>query len=231
MEIESAGISLAANVLGETSDFLLLHAGGEKKEVWLPVQRQLARAGLGSCAVDQRGHGESSGTTQEELEWFADDLKHMLTACGSPRILVGASLGGLAAVLALQDPEVQSALNALVMVDVVPAPTPHRVRQFLNTTAPHLLDSFLIENMLSKGPLLRKAASCIEIPILLIRGGPTSPMTDDEVLDFKALCPHLRVEHIDSAGHLIAQESPIALADILLRFDQSIAARNVDMYR
>ena len=220
--ISTPDVSLAGSVLGETPHFLLLHAGGESRRVWRPVQDRLARAGLDSVAFDQRGHGESTGSRREPIESFSSDLKHMLQAFAGTRIVVGASLGGLAAILALQDQELQANLSGLVLVDVVPAPDPARVRRFLGDTAPHLADTFLVDDILGKGAALLKAAEAIRIPVLLIRAGQSGPMTNEEVRRFRAVCPQLRVEHVDLAGHLIAQDAPLQLADILLRFDQSV---------
>ncbi|WP_299664923.1 alpha/beta fold hydrolase [uncultured Ruegeria sp.] len=226
VKITSNGATLVARVYGETQHFLLLHAGGENKDVWLPIQERLARAGLGSAAFDQRGHGESSGSRKERIECFAADLKQMNNACRGTRVLVGASLGGLASVIALQDQKVQSSLSGLVMVDVVPAPDPDRVRAFLGTTAPQLAESFLVGDILDKSALLSQASSRIEIPILLVRAGQAGPLTDDDVTNFREHCPQLTVEHVDTTGHLIAQNAPTALADILLHFEQSAAVQN-----
>lgn len=234
LEIASNDATLIGSVSGRSHDFLLLHAGGETRQVWRPVQARLARSGLGSVAFDQRGHGESSGSRREDIQCFADDVRQMLTLSHKPPILVGASLGGLAAIMALACQETRSKVGGLVLVDVVPSPDPQRVRNFLSSTVPHLAETFLVDDILSKGDLLSSAASQIKIPILLVRAGQFGPMSDEEVGCLRELCPQLKVEHVDSASHLIARDAPLALADILLRFEQSETVRilgqgNVEM--
>lgn len=226
IRVMSGGAELVGSPSDTVQEFLFLHAGGETRQVWRPIQDRLARAGLGSVAFDQRGHGESSGSRREDISVFANDVKRMLSVCAGTKVAVGASLGGLAALLALQDKNVQESLNGLVLVDVVPAPDPDRVRHFLATTAPHLAETFLVEDILRKGPMLAQAASKIEIPILLVRAGAKGPMSDDEVRSLRGLCPHLCVEQVDAAGHLIARDAPVLLADILLRFEQSERVRH-----
>lgn len=70
IQIASDDVMLAGAICGDPQEFLLLHAGGETKSVWRPIQERLARAGLGSAAFDQRGHGESAGSRRENLNFF-----------------------------------------------------------------------------------------------------------------------------------------------------------------
>ncbi len=225
IEIASNDVTLVGSTSGLNHNFLLLHAGGETRQVWRPIQTRLARAGLGSVAFDQRGHGESTGSRREDIQCFADDVRQMLTLSDKAQILVGASLGGLAAIMALACHETRSKVCGLVLVDVVPAPDPQRVRNFLSSTVPHLAETFLVDDILDKGDLLSNAASQIKIPVLLVRAGQFGPMSDEEVGCLRELCPQLKVEHVDSASHLIARDAPIRLADILLRFEQSETIR------
>ena len=50
-------------------------------------------------------------------------------------------------------------------------------------------------------------------------------MTNEEVAQLRRVCPRLFVEHVEDAGHLVARDSPIKLADILLKFEQSAPVR------
>ena len=98
---------------------LLLHAGGERRQVWTPVIDVLVDAGFRCVAFDQRGHGDSGGS-QQALAPCADDVAAMLHAEPPGCVVVGASLGGLAAIAALGDPAVRTRVAGLVLVDVVP---------------------------------------------------------------------------------------------------------------
>lgn len=223
--ITSNGTPLVGSQLGEAPDLLLLHAGGERRHVWRSVQTRLARAGFTSVAFDQRGHGESGGSVADGMTAFAADVHAMLDAYPSVQIVVGASLGGMSLMLACAAPDVQERLAGLILVDVVPAPDPDRVRGFLHREGDGLARSPLVDDILSQGPRFTAAAAALALPILLIRAGQKGPMSDVEVRRFRGLCPQLRVAQIDAAGHLIARDAPIALADEILNFVQSINLR------
>src|SRR3954471_21027441 len=97
-------------VIGEDAGagpaLLLLHAGGESRAVWAPVAELLAGLGFRSVAYDLRGHGESSDVGANRLATLSGDVAAMLSTFEVPPVVVGASIGGLAAVDALADPAV-----------------------------------------------------------------------------------------------------------------------------
>lgn len=217
--LESNGARLIGTQSGEPANFLLLHAGGERRHVWRPVQDRISRSGFGSIAFDQRGHGESEGSVSDGLETYASDAANMLRANPGARIAVGASLGGMALMLACSDETVRARLSGLVLVDVVPAPATDRVRSFLAHQGETLAASPLVDDILSKATPLQKAIAQFSRPVLLVRAGQKGPMSDEEVSRLRELCPQLNVAHVDAAGHLIARDAPIALADIILNFE------------
>ena len=88
--------------------FVLVHGAANSARVWTHWQAQLADAGVASYAVDLRDHGEStaldlSGTTMRD---YADDVRRVLNEIGRFTVLVGWSMGGLAAMLAAEDGDV-----------------------------------------------------------------------------------------------------------------------------
>lgn len=218
--VARSDVVLRGEEAGVGPTVLLLHAGGERRRVWRPVMEVLVEAGLRGVAFDQRGHGDSGGSTQA-LKAFADDLAAMLQAEPPGCVVVGASLGGLAAIAALSDPEVRFRVAGLVLVDVVPNLDPTRVRRFLSAAGMLDTRSELVDDILGQVDRLRQITAGLDIPILLVRGGNGSPMTDDDVDQLLRLAPHAKVVRIPGTGHLVARDQPVVLA-------QTIAAITAD---
>ncbi|WP_267242477.1 alpha/beta fold hydrolase [Streptomyces sp. PR69] len=193
---------------------LLLHAGGERRQVWKPVIDVLVAAGFRCVAFDQRGHGDSDGSPRA-LAPCAHDVAAMLRAEPPGCVVVGASLGGLAAIAALGDPAVRTKAAGLVLVDVVPGLDPRRVRRFL--AAGGMLDAHteIVDDILAHVPQLRQTTAELDLPVLLVRGGSGSPVTDDDAGELLRLAPHTTVTRIRDAGHLIARDQPVALAETI----------------
>ena len=98
---------------------VLLHGGGQTRHSWGPTAASLAASGWSTLAVDLRGHGDSdwAGDGGYGLDAYASDVIGAAAAAGAPPVLVGASLGGMSALRALQlDPPVEAA--GLVLVDI-----------------------------------------------------------------------------------------------------------------
>jgi pimeloyl-ACP methyl ester carboxylesterase len=117
------GLRLRGEARGDPagSPVILLHGGGQTRHAWGGTAEALARAGCWAVTLDQRGHGDSEWAPDGDydLEAFAADLAGVARALGVRPAVIGASLGGLAALLAEGESE-QPLLGALVMVDVAP---------------------------------------------------------------------------------------------------------------
>jgi pimeloyl-ACP methyl ester carboxylesterase len=115
------GVRLGADIhAGEREPpVVLLHGGGQTRHAWGATVRLLADSGWTTVAVDLRGHGDSEWSLAGDyrLETFADDVRTVVGAMTNPPVLVGASLGGFAALLALSQPPIAMA-SGLVLVDV-----------------------------------------------------------------------------------------------------------------
>lgn len=100
---------------------LLLHGGGQTRHSWKRAGQNLSAAGIATVAVDARGHGDSEWSPQGiySRARMADDIVAIAGAIGRPIVLVGASMGGLAALLASATLQGDRLLG-LVLVDVVP---------------------------------------------------------------------------------------------------------------
>ena len=117
------GLALAADAYGDPSQppVLLLHGGGQTRFAWGETAQQLAAGGWYAVSMDQRGHGESAWAPDKNysVDAFVDDVKAVAEQLATPPVLVGASLGGIAALIA--EGESHPALAAaLVLVDIAP---------------------------------------------------------------------------------------------------------------
>ena len=131
IRIDGAGITLTADAWGDPTapPVVLLHGGGQTRHAWGGAGTVFARAGYRSVSVDLRGHSDSdwSPDGDYDVQRFADDVIAVAQSFGRPPALVGASLGGLASMLALatvaEDPAETARgplATCLVLVDVAP---------------------------------------------------------------------------------------------------------------
>jgi pimeloyl-ACP methyl ester carboxylesterase len=222
VDLELNDRRLRATVVGDGPPVVLLHAGGERRTVWQPVQVALAAGGFRTLAVDQRGHGESSGSRSDGLPALAADVRALVRVAESPVVLVGSSLGGMAIILAVGDEAIGDMVRAVCLIDVVPAPDPSRAQRYLAASSDDrtgdMSRSPIAEDVLAHAQALEAATTRMTMPTLLVRG-TSSPVTlAVDVLRFVQLVPHASVRHITGAGHLVAREAPDALSGVLLEF-------------
>jgi pimeloyl-ACP methyl ester carboxylesterase len=132
------GARLAATTSGDGPLVLLLHGGGQTRHSWDRTCQRLSAAGFRALSLDMRGHGDSSWAPAGgyDLTNYRDDVRAVLDQLPEPPAIVGASLGGVAAMLALGDhPDGGVGLaRCLVLVDVVPRMEDagvRRIKQFM----------------------------------------------------------------------------------------------------
>ncbi len=122
-KFRAAGVDLAADVYGDDGapPALLLHGGGQTRHAWGTAAAELADAGLLAISFDLRGHGHSDWSPDGVygIERFADDVRALSAGFERPPALVGASLGGLAAMVAVGD-SAEPVASCVVLVDVAP---------------------------------------------------------------------------------------------------------------
>ena len=123
-------VTLAADAFGDPEDppVVLLHGGGQTRHAWGNTAHQLGSNGWYALTVDLRGHGDSDWSPDGiySLERFASDIRRVSASLPERPALVGASLGGMASLLAIGESEMPVA-SALVLVDVAP---PSRWREW-----------------------------------------------------------------------------------------------------
>lgn len=134
------GIELAAHAWGDPAQppVILLHGGGQTRHAWKNTARDLARHGFYAIAADLRGHSDSGWSPDGvySLDRFAADLRCIATTCRQAPIVIGASLGGVAGMMAEGDGP--PFLAALVLVDVTPTVQSsgvEKIRQFMGARA------------------------------------------------------------------------------------------------
>lgn len=131
------GIELAADVWGDDDAWpvLLMHGGGQTRHAWGNTARLLAEAGWRAVSIDLRGHGDSDWAPNADYSFtaFAADCIAVCDQLGRPPVLVGASLGGVAAILAEGNSD-RAVSSALVIVDITHRSNPEgiaRIRDFM----------------------------------------------------------------------------------------------------
>ncbi|KAA9157327.1 alpha/beta hydrolase [Amycolatopsis acidicola] len=121
--LDGKGVRLAADWAGPADGpaVVLLHGGGQTRHSWGETVEALVRNGFLTVNVDLRGHGESEWASDGDYSatTIADDIRAIAAELARPVALVGASMGGRAALLAAgEEPAVDCA--GLVLVDVTP---------------------------------------------------------------------------------------------------------------
>ena len=115
------GLSLAADVAGPRGapTVILGHGGGQTRHSWDKCEQQLASAGYYAINYDLRGHGDSDWSPDGDygIETRAHDLIAVAGRGSQPVALVGASLGGITALVAAS---LGFEVAAIVLVDIVP---------------------------------------------------------------------------------------------------------------
>src|ERR1700704_121784 len=118
------GNRLVADAAGQPgrAPVLLLHGGGQTRHSWGTTIGALADKGWRAYAVDLRGHGDSEWAADGDyqLDAFAGDVLAITRELGDRPALVGASLGGIAALAAIGEHTDENVARALVLVDVAP---------------------------------------------------------------------------------------------------------------
>jgi pimeloyl-ACP methyl ester carboxylesterase len=131
------GIQLAADVWGDDDAWpvLFMHGGGQTRHAWGSTARQLAKAGWRAICLDLRGHGDSGWARNGDYSFtsYAADCIAVGDQLGRPPVLVGASLGGVAALLAEGNSD-RVVSSGLVIVDITHRTNPEgidRIKDFM----------------------------------------------------------------------------------------------------
>lgn len=117
------GVRIVADRLGDprARAVVFLHGGGQTRRSWGRAAAAVAERGWQAVTIDLRGHGESDWSSEGDyrLVSFAGDIQEVLRNLPGQPALVGASLGGFAAML-LAGELSPGIASAVVLVDIVP---------------------------------------------------------------------------------------------------------------
>ena len=112
---------------------LMAHGGGQTRHAWGGTADALARSGWRAISIDQRGHGDSDWSAQGRygIETFGADLREIARSFERPPAMVGASLGGVAALIAAGEADAP-VFSAIVLVDITPRVERSGVERIIN---------------------------------------------------------------------------------------------------
>jgi 3-oxoadipate enol-lactonase len=203
------GVRLACELAGPADGppLLFLHALGEDRSSWSQVGAALAADGWRTIAPDLRGHGDSEHPGDYAFESMRDDVLGLLDALGVDEVTVVAhSLGTfVAALIAMDRP---GAVRRLVLEEG-PLPFPADPPRSVPTGPgpdPVGYDWRVLAEVARQrnAPAARHWDGLAEItaPTLLIAGGATSHLRQDQLARVAARIPGGRLTTIE-AGHMV----------------------------
>ena len=196
---------------------VLLHGLGDTAATWDGFAAALARP---TIALDLRGHGTSPRPGEYTVDAMASDV---LAALDGVVDLVGHSMGGrVASTVALREPGL---VRRLVLED---SPVPPRSGPPLPDADPPTRPDEPIDFDWAVVPAMRRAVratdpawwqgiSRLDVPTLLLSGGPASHFDPSQVAAAAAVMPNATMRTIP-VGHLIHADAPGAFADVVVPF-------------
>ena len=247
---------------------LLAHGGGQTRHAWADTASALAQAGWYAVSIDLRGHGESDWAPDGDymLAAFANDLRKVAAALPNRPAVVGASLGGMAAMIAEGETE-GGIFSAVVLVDITPRIQMQGVERILafmtahldngfasieeagkavaaymrHRSAPDNLDglrknlrlgadgrfrwhwdpAFLRRDRTSSETEIQRlhaAARRIKAPCLLLRGGSSDLVSEEDARDFLRMVPHAEYQDVSGAGHMVVGDKNDIFVTAILEF-------------
>jgi pimeloyl-ACP methyl ester carboxylesterase len=127
---------------GDGPPVVLAHGGGQTRHSWGGTAAVLAGHGHRVISVDLRGHGDSEWDPEGnyQMSSYRDDALAVAAWVGEPIAWVGASLGGITGLHAINEEPDQ--FSALILVDITPRPAPAGVTRILNFMAKDATDGF-----------------------------------------------------------------------------------------
>ncbi|HEY7916392.1 MAG TPA: alpha/beta hydrolase [Acidimicrobiales bacterium] len=133
------GVHLVADIRGDPDAWpvLFLHGGGQTRYAWGSTAETVAAHGWRTVALDLRGHGDSDWAPNGDYSFtaFGGDCLAVVDQLRKPPVLIGASLGGMSAMLA-EGTSDRTVSCGLVLVDITPKANPigiQRIATFMQS--------------------------------------------------------------------------------------------------
>jgi pimeloyl-ACP methyl ester carboxylesterase len=207
------GVRLGVRSWGDEHDgsqLLLLHSLGEDSGSWNSITEQLA-TNHRVLALDLRGHGDSDRTPKYSLELMRDDVLAVVDSLDLNDVcIIGHSLGGMVGYLVAISGHAH--VTRLVLEEaspplpLVPArEIPADPGEDFGFDWKALTDLYAQRN--DPDPGWWKALGRIEIPVLVVAGGPSSHVDQAAMREMTGRIPNARLVSID-AGHSIHTRKP-----------------------
>ncbi|MDJ1137135.1 alpha/beta fold hydrolase [Streptomyces iconiensis] len=223
--VRTGGVRLVYRAWGAEAGrpIVLLHCLGEDGEDWRgPLISQLG-ADHPLYALDLRGHGESDWPGAYAMDDYRNDLLGFLDALGLDSvILVGHSFGSVVAYLFAQEhPE---RVDRLVLEEtgaMRPLDPPQEVSAEPPPDAPPFDWEVKVQWTRQRNepdPRWWDRLSAISAPTLLIGGGASSHLPQEDLALMADRIPNARHITIDGAGHLVHESRPLEFTTAVLTF-------------
>ena len=139
----SNGMRIAADDWpGDGPSVVLAHGGGQTRHSWGGTAAVLSSHGHRVLSMDLRGHGDSAWDPNGDysMSAYRDDALAVAEWIGEPVAWVGASLGGMTGLHAVD--AAPDRFSALILVDITPRPAAAGVSRILEFMAKDALDGF-----------------------------------------------------------------------------------------
>jgi len=139
----SNGMRIAADEWpGDGPSVVLAHGGGQTRHSWGGTAAVLSSHRHRVLSVDLRGHGDSAWDPEGDysMSAYRDDALAVAEWIGGPVAWVGASLGGMTGLHAVD--AAPDRFSALILVDITPRPAAAGVSRILEFMAKDALDGF-----------------------------------------------------------------------------------------
>ncbi len=137
------GMSIAADEwAGDGPAVVLAHGGGQTRHSWGGTAAVLSSHGHRVASIDLRGHGDSAWDPNGDysMDGYRSDALAVVDWIGEPVAWVGASLGGMAGLHAVD--AAPDRFSALVLVDITPRPAAAGVSRIPEFMAKDATDGF-----------------------------------------------------------------------------------------
>ena len=139
------GLTLVADAFGDPKDppVLFAHGGGQTRHAWGGAAESLGRTGWYAVSLDLRGHGDSAWCPDGKygMEYYSRDLIEVAGVFSQKPSIVGASLGGLAAMV-VEGFMAPGTFRSLTMVDITPRMEQSGIDQIMGFMSANMEDGF-----------------------------------------------------------------------------------------